>query len=352
MGEVEGVGDAVTGAMLARAIEAEAGESDAQGNVCLNCRTPLAGRYCHQCGQAARVRRSLAAIGHDIAHSVLHFEGKIWRTLPLLAWRPGELTRRYIAGERARFVSPMALFLFSVFLMFAIFSLIGPSISPSFETDRASREELVASRDAAASRMAALERQLATPLRQGEDRKGLEADLAEARAELTALSTLTGMTGGDGGTNLNVNFDSGGVAWLDAAYRNAKQNPSLLVYKLQANGYKFSWALIPISVPFVWLLFAFRRQYGGYDHTVFVTYSISFMTLFVIAFSLLSALGLTGGWFALALLLVPPLHMYRQLRGAYRLSRLSAAWRAVLLSIFAVFAAILFFILLVLVGIS
>ena len=53
-------------------------------------------------------------------HGVLHFEGKIWRTLPLLAWKPGELTRRYIDGERARFVSPIALFLFSVFLMFAV----------------------------------------------------------------------------------------------------------------------------------------------------------------------------------------------------------------------------------------
>ena len=31
----------------------------------------------------------------------------------MLAWRPGEMTRRYIAGERARFVSPVALFLFT-----------------------------------------------------------------------------------------------------------------------------------------------------------------------------------------------------------------------------------------------
>ena len=51
---------------------------------------------------------------------MFHFEGKIWRTLPMLAFQPGELTRRYIAGERARFVSPLALFLFSVFLMFAV----------------------------------------------------------------------------------------------------------------------------------------------------------------------------------------------------------------------------------------
>jgi hypothetical protein len=51
---------------------------------------------------------------------VFHFEGKIFRTLPMLVFRPGALTRRYIAGERARFVSPLALFLFTVFAMFAV----------------------------------------------------------------------------------------------------------------------------------------------------------------------------------------------------------------------------------------
>ena len=36
-----------------------------------------------------------------VAHGALHFEGRIWQTLPMLAVKPGELTRRYIAGERA-----------------------------------------------------------------------------------------------------------------------------------------------------------------------------------------------------------------------------------------------------------
>ena len=62
---------------------------------------------------------------------MFNFEGKIWRTLPMLAWRPGELTRRYIAGERARFVSPVALFLFTVFLMFAVLNFTGALEPPT-----------------------------------------------------------------------------------------------------------------------------------------------------------------------------------------------------------------------------
>lgn len=62
--------------------------------------------------------------------------------------------------------------------------------------------------------------------------------------------------------------------WLEDAYKRSKANPSLLIYKLQNNAYKYGWALIPISVPFVRLLFPFNRRFRGYDHAVFVTHSL------------------------------------------------------------------------------
>ena len=55
-----------------------------------------------------------------------------------------------------------------------------------------------------------------------------------------------------------------------------------MAYKLKTNAYKFSWLLIPLSVPFVWLLFPFSRRFRLYDHTVFVTYSLCFMSLLVV----------------------------------------------------------------------
>ena len=140
MPDLEAIGDAATGAVLAKAVEPRTGADDGHTHEksCLNCGTELAGDYCHACGQRAHVHRTLHAFWHDLLHGVLHFEGKIWHTLPLLAWRPGELTRRYIDGERAKFVSPMALFLFSVFLMFAVASFSGglsPRIDPNASAD-------------------------------------------------------------------------------------------------------------------------------------------------------------------------------------------------------------------------
>src|SRR4051794_32646275 len=129
MDGIDAVGDAVTGGLLARAVEPNAGEAGADGHTheknCLNCGAPLTGPFCAACGQRAHVHRSVRAFFQDFIQGVFNFEGKIWRTLPMLVWRPGEMTRRYIAGERARFISPVALYLFTVFAMFAALSFTG-----------------------------------------------------------------------------------------------------------------------------------------------------------------------------------------------------------------------------------
>src|SRR3546814_19115032 len=70
-----------------------------------------------------------------------------------------------------------------------------------------------------------------------------------------------------------------GFAFVDHGIAKAQTNPGLMLYKVQANAYKFAWALIPLSIPFLWLLYPFSRRFHAYDHFVFVTYSISFMLL-------------------------------------------------------------------------
>ena len=129
MGELDAIGEAVTGGLLARAVEPAAGEAGRDGHThernCLNCGTRLTGPYCSACGQKAHVHRSVRAFFQDFVQGLFNFEGKFWRTLPMLAWKPGEMTRRYIAGERARFISPVALYLFTVFAMFAVLNFTG-----------------------------------------------------------------------------------------------------------------------------------------------------------------------------------------------------------------------------------
>jgi hypothetical protein len=329
MGEFEAIGDVVSGGLAGRAVEPTAGEADGHMHekACLNCGCELTGEYCHCCGQKAHVHRTLRAFGHDLLHGALHFEGKTWKTLPLLVWKPGELTRRYIAGERAKFVSPVALFLFIVFLMFAVMGLTGAldTSSEQFQADLAS--EIADVRE----KVAELEADRVEAIREGRPIGKIDSRLEKAREELAAIQKVK--VGPAAAAEIDT---EGAPSWLGGFIDKTSKNPELVFYKVKTNAYKFSWALIPISVPFVWMLFPFSRRFRLYDHTVFVTYSLCFMMLLLVVGS---TLGLVWPTIASLLFFVPPFHMYRQLKGTYSLSRWGALWRTSLLVGFA-FAAI------------
>ena len=338
MGEVDAIGDVVTGALVAREVDAAAGAIGADGHTheraCLNCGTPLAGAYCHGCGQHGHVHRTLSAFFHDLLHSVFHFEGRFWTTLPLLVWRPGNLTRRYIDGQRARFVSPMALFLFSVFLLYAVLASVG---SIGAVDSRQMRTELQTSLQKDEAKLAALIAERARAVQQEQPTAALDRRIRSVREDVTTLRSMAERGVVSGGV-MQVSDDL--PQWIRDPVDQANRNPELLIYKLRTNAYKWSWALIPLSVPFLWLMFPFSRRFRLYDHMVFVTYSLSFMTMLVIAASLLSAAGWSGA--VAVAMFIPPIHMFRQLKGAYGLTRLGALWRTILLTLFALTAAVLF----------
>jgi hypothetical protein len=323
-----GVGTAIEGSLLSRALDPGSGARQPhphQPANCLNCGAALMGAYCHACGQQAHLHRTFGAFMHDLLHGALHFEGKMWRTLPLLALRPGTLTRRYIEGARARFVSPMALFLFSVFLMFAIFQALGVSAPTQIQGGGQVVEGLVEARERAQREVQDTRDALAALPPRDPARPALERQLADAEASLEAMERITGF--GQDADERGIVLETG-IGFIDKSIiAKWREDPELMLYKLQSNSYKFSWLLIPLSIPFVWLLFAWKRGFTAFDHAIFVTYSLSFMSLLFIALSLLRAAGVGTGLLALAVLLVPPVHMYQQLRGAYSLRRRSALWR-------------------------
>lgn len=354
-GEIGAAGDMVTGLLVGRAMEPHAGEGGHGGQahgsgLCLNCGTRLLGAHCHACGQSGHVHRTLGAIGHEIAHGVFHFEGKIWRTLPMLVLHPGTLTRRYIDGERARFVSPLALFLFTVFLMFATISAVGGEMYDAVAggPDQRARAAYAREVERVDDRIAAADKARTAALAAKRPVEDMDRDLAALRMTRAALKTAAGNN--DDGfrfADIHTGWDK-----LDHGIDKANANPGLALYKLQTSAYKYSWVLIPLSTPFVAMLFLWRRRFGLYDHAIFVTYSIAFMMLMVIALILAGVAGLPGGWITLASFVIPPIHMFAQLRGAYGLRKRSAAWRLVALVSFAFTALTMFLVLLLLHGLT
>jgi hypothetical protein len=327
----DGIGSLATGALWARTVEGGAGAHDAhhEGGACANCGVERVGAYCHACGQPGHLHKNLMGLVHDIAHGVFHFDGKLWRTLPLLAWHPGALTRRYVDGERAKFVSPMALFLFSVFLLFAVVSNLATPHAQSYSTTKHGSGDTATLYKQDQIKLAALEAQRAKISDQNA-RDALGGQIADLKDEMNDLAmglTARAVIEHPAENAPKVVHLNTGWAWLDRSVGHMSQNPELTLYKLKSYAYKYSWALIPISLPFIWLLFAFRRDVGLYDHAIFSIYSLSFMSLGVISLTLFGRLGLPGWIISLLAMLAPPVHMYRQLKGTYRLGRFGAIWR-------------------------
>ncbi|SDD07295.1 Protein of unknown function [Sphingomonas sp. YR710] len=348
-GEFEAIADVATGTLAARAIAGAGAHDHVEGSACLNCGAQLMGAHCHRCGQSGHVHRTAMALFHDIAHGVFHFEGRTWHTLPMLFWHPGDLTRRYVQGERVKFVSPMALFLFSVFLMAATFSWVGGPTGhqarPATADARAdAKRELVKDNDQLTKLLA----RRAAAVAAAKSTEDIDEELSDLRGEMAGLAIVAD---GKAPGAAAVNFvPSSRIEQIDRILSHAKENPGLMAYKLQSSAYKFSWALIPISLPFIWMLFMFRRDVGMYDHAIFATYSLSAMTLTVAILSIAAAIGVPQALVWLILFFFPPWHMYRQLKEAYSLGRFRAAWRMVALVISAYTSALIFFIFLVTVG--
>jgi hypothetical protein len=79
---------------------------------CLNCGAPLYGHFCGSCGQRAvppnPTVRELAA---EAVGEFVGWDGKLVETARLLITRPGALTCEMLAGHRARYISPLRLYL-------------------------------------------------------------------------------------------------------------------------------------------------------------------------------------------------------------------------------------------------
>ena len=88
---------------------------------CLNCGTRLTGQYCGHCGQRSATR--LISIWQLLAEAfgdLFELDSRLWRTLIPLLIRPGQLTRDYLLGRRARYMPPFRMYLVLSLIFFVV----------------------------------------------------------------------------------------------------------------------------------------------------------------------------------------------------------------------------------------
>ena len=144
--EMSGAGETLAAIIVSNELSKDSNGDGSQDKVtetnCANCGATLQGKYCHACGQSGHIHRSLLHMFEEVLHGLFHFDTKAWRTIPALIFRPGKLTKEYIEGKRTSYVSPLALFLFLIFLMFFVFSFTAKEMEGDILKATDTREEI------------------------------------------------------------------------------------------------------------------------------------------------------------------------------------------------------------------
>ncbi len=95
---------------------------------CANCGAPFAPErraFCPECGQETEIKPpTVMEFAQQFGGAYMSTEGALWRTLKLLLTRPGELTLRYLAGQRKHYVLPLRLYL-SISLLLLLTRMVG-----------------------------------------------------------------------------------------------------------------------------------------------------------------------------------------------------------------------------------
>ena len=93
---------------------------------CPNCGRDRPESFCAHCGQSDRdYARALRSVAGEFVRETFEVDSRLFRTLKLLMFRPGSLTREFSRNRRAGFVSPVRLYIFASFVFFLLLSLRG-----------------------------------------------------------------------------------------------------------------------------------------------------------------------------------------------------------------------------------
>ena len=96
-------------------------------STCLNCGDARSGRFCAQCGQNDRnYMRSLLPMMWELNREAFEVDARILQTLKLLLFKPGSLSAEFSRNRRARYMSPIRLYLFTSFVFFLVLSFALP----------------------------------------------------------------------------------------------------------------------------------------------------------------------------------------------------------------------------------
>ena len=271
-------------------------KADLSGQPCRNCGVLVEQRFCNNCGQlAASFHRPIWSLVGETLGDTLALDGRLSRTIPLLLFRPGRLTKRYTAGARARYVPPFRLFLLaSLLFFFTMFAYVGDSgwidnlKSSSMDQQSGTTNE-------------------STPMIFDEAGKVDRDAVKEALAETQPLPEEADII-------------------ADQAF-DIVDDPRLFLAGLEKWAPRLSLLLVPMTILSLAILHFWRRKLYIYDHAIHALHLHTWLYITATVFLLLLPFG--GGWLGLVYGLAVPVYVCRSLMVTGSTGILMASWRTI-----------------------
>ena len=323
------------------------------GLPCANCGTIVEDRFCTSCGQlASDFHRPIWDLVMSSLADTFALDGRLWRSLPLLLFRPGRMTRNYLDGQRARYVPPFRMFLLaSVIFFFTLFTLgdqmgwynsmrFGDLLEEGVETEAG--EDGVPIPVVMGERLDALQQRAEDPDLSEEERLAAEEELSDLRNGIT-LKRILQEDGRIDRDALHEEIDSrmGEDATpeeREQALRTADhaatvyENQDRYGARLREWAPRFSLMFMPILALMLTLLYAWHRSRFIYDHVITALHVQTYIYIMATFALLWVAINpASGGWLVLFGFLLLIAYLYRQLRVTYGTGRFMASVRTFIL---------------------
>ena len=304
----------------------------AEARTCPNCGRDRPESFCAHCGQSDRdYARALRSVAGEFLRETFELDSRLFRTLKLLMFRPGSLTREFSRNRRASFVSPVRLYIFASFVFFLLLSLLGDfggAAAGDFEGSADSGEvsvtvafeeepEPAAAEPPAAELQAELQAALPTEERLAAFRAALPPE------QRTKVDDILARPEGSGGRQVLLLLARGvGVeeaGWIERFLLlsgiDMLHDPSVIPRRFNANMPIAMFCLLPI-LGLILAVFHFRKKRFYVEHLVF---AIHIQTFWFLIYSVALLFPESGPWLAVRVgcLLVPYPYFIIALRRYY-----------------------------------
>ncbi|EJL72064.1 DUF3667 domain-containing protein [Chryseobacterium populi] len=281
---------------------------------CLNCGHTVEERFCPYCGQEnTEARQPFYYLFTHFIEDFTHYDGQFWKTIKYLLFRPGKLTKEYIAGKRQLYVAPVKLYIFISFITFLLPGFLPSIEDQSHDIQKPSAEETRIKKEKTEKALGNLKKEgILTDENVINVKKLIDTIESDSKKEQAIADnddlideTLTESNTKVLGAENMKQYDSlhqknGGVLYLltrpfakktfELKERglNKKQIKERFVETFSHTLPKALFVYLPIFAFFLWL-FHNKKKWWYFDHGIFTLHYFSFLLLGILIFMIKSS---------------------------------------------------------------